>query len=85
MDKTVLMQFQCSIIIFYLDVIAFEIQKLLINVYKNKWDREIQKDLLLKFLLFDNFQDVDRDFAKNFLQSESRHSTATHRFGFVLS
>ena len=51
---------------FILDVIAFEIQKLLINVYKNKWDREIQKELLLKFLMFDNFQDVDRDFARNF-------------------
>jgi len=51
---------------FILDVIAFEIQKLLINVYKNKWDREIQKGLLLKFLLFDNFQDIDRDFARNF-------------------
>ncbi|GIT03626.1 MAG: hypothetical protein CM1200mP28_08850 [Deltaproteobacteria bacterium] len=25
-----------------------------------------QKELLLKFLLFDNFQDVDRDFARNF-------------------
>ena len=51
---------------FILDVIAFEIQKLLINIYKNKWDREIQKELLLKFLMFDNFQDIDRDFALNF-------------------
>ena len=51
---------------FILDVIAFEIQKLLITIFNNKWDREIQKDLLLKFLLFDNFQDIDRDFARNF-------------------
>ena len=51
---------------FILDVIAFEIQKLLINIFKNTWDREIQKELLLKFLLFDNFQDIDRDFARNF-------------------
>ena len=51
---------------FILDVIAFEIQKLLINVFNKNWDRELQKDLLLKFLMFDNFQDIDRDFAKNF-------------------
>ena len=51
---------------FILDVIAFEIQKLMIHVYKNKWDREIQQELLQKFLLFDNFQDIDRDFARNF-------------------
>ena len=51
---------------FILDVIAFEIQKLLINVFENKWDRKIQEELLLKFLLFDNFQDLDRDFARNF-------------------
>ncbi len=51
---------------FILDVIAFEIKKILINVYENKWDRKIQEELLLKFLLFDNFQDIDRDFAKSF-------------------
>ena len=38
----------------------------MILVYKNKWDREIQQELLQKFLLFDNFQDIDRDFARNF-------------------
>ena len=51
---------------FILDIIAFEIQKILINVYENKWERKIQEELLLKFLLFDNFQDIDRDFARNF-------------------
>ena len=54
---------------FILDVIAFEIQKLLINVFNKNWDREIQKDLLLKFLMFDNFQDIDRDFARNFFSN----------------
>jgi hypothetical protein len=55
-----------SSLAFILDVLAVEMQKLLINIYQNNWDREIQQELLQKFLMFDNFQDMDKDFAKNY-------------------
>ncbi|MBC8260053.1 MAG: hypothetical protein H8E38_13645 [SAR324 cluster bacterium] len=51
---------------FILDVLAFEMQKLMLNIYQNNWDRELQGELLQKFLIFDNFQDMDKNFAVQF-------------------
>jgi hypothetical protein len=51
---------------FILDVLVFEMQKLMLNIYQEKWDRELQRELLQKFLVFDNFQDMDKNFAKQF-------------------
>jgi len=51
---------------FILDVLAFEMQKLLIKIYQENWDRELQDEMLQKFLVFDNFQDMDKNFAVQF-------------------
>ncbi|MEC7887971.1 MAG: hypothetical protein VYA44_08965 [SAR324 cluster bacterium] len=51
---------------FILDVLAFEIQKLMLKIYQEKWDRELQEEMLQKFLVFDNFQDMDKKFAVQF-------------------
>lgn len=51
---------------FILDVLAFEMQKLLLKIYQENWDRELQEELLQKFLVFDNFQDMDKNFAVQF-------------------
>ncbi|MED5434865.1 MAG: hypothetical protein VX545_02715 [SAR324 cluster bacterium] len=51
---------------FILDVLAFEIQKLMLKIYQEKWDRELQEEMLQKFLVFDNFQDMDKNFAVQF-------------------
>ncbi len=51
---------------FILDVLAFEMQKLMLKIYQEKWDRELQEEMLQKFLVFDNFQDMDKNFAVQF-------------------
>ncbi|MDC0077856.1 hypothetical protein OAJ98_02610 [Deltaproteobacteria bacterium] len=51
---------------FILDVLAFEMQKLMLKIYQEKWDRELQEEMLKKFLVFDNFQDMDKNFAVQF-------------------
>ena len=51
---------------FILDVLAFEMQKLLIKIYQENWDRELQDEMLQMFLVFDNFQDMDKNFAVQF-------------------
>ena len=51
---------------FILDVLAFEMQKLLLNMFEQNWDRELQREMLQKFLVFDNFQDMDKNFAIQF-------------------
>jgi hypothetical protein len=51
---------------FILDVLAFEMQKLLLKIYQENWDRELQEEILQKFLVFDNFQDMDKNFAVQF-------------------
>ena len=51
---------------FILDVLAFEMQKLLIKIYQENWDRELQDEMLQMFLVFDNFQDMDKNFAVHF-------------------
>ena len=51
---------------FILDAIASEMQKNLMKVFINNWDREIQKEMLKNFLLFDNFKDMNKDFAIEF-------------------
>lgn len=51
---------------FILDAIASEMQKNLMKIFANNWDREIQQEMLTKFLLFDNFKDMNRDFAIQF-------------------
>ncbi len=51
---------------FILDTLAVEMQKLLIALHQRQWDREAQKGLLEQFLMLDNFQNVDHEFAKNF-------------------
>ena len=51
---------------FILDVLAFEMQKLMLKIYQEKWDRELQEEMLQKFLVFDNFQDMDKKFAVQF-------------------
>ena len=49
-----------------LDVLAFEIQKFMLKFYQENWDREMQEEMLQKFLVFDNFQDMDKNFAAQF-------------------
>jgi len=51
---------------FILDTLASEMQKISIKIYNNNWDRKIQREMLDKFLLFDNFKDMNRDFAVQF-------------------
>ena len=51
---------------FILDVLASEMQKLMIKIQQKNWDRELQDELLQKFLLFDNFQDMNKNFAIQF-------------------
>jgi len=51
---------------FILDVLAFEMQKLMLKIFQEKWDRELQEEMLQKFLVFDNFQDMDKNFAVQF-------------------
>ncbi len=51
---------------FILDVLAFEMQKLMLKIYQENWDRELQEEILQKFLVFDNFQDMDKNFAVQF-------------------
>jgi hypothetical protein len=51
---------------FILDVLAFEMQKLMLKIYHENWDRELQEEMLQKFLVFDNFQDMDKTFAVQF-------------------
>ncbi len=51
---------------FILDILAVEMQKLLIALHQKKWEHDLQEHLLNQFLMLDNFQNVDRDFAKNF-------------------
>ena len=51
---------------FILDIIAAEMQKMLMIIYNNNWDRKIQRDILEKFLLFDNFKDMNSEFAVQF-------------------
>ena len=41
-------------------------QKLLIKIYQENWDRELQDEMLQMFLVFDNFQDMDKNFAVQF-------------------
>jgi hypothetical protein len=38
----------------------------MIKIQQKNWDRELQEELLQKFLLFDNFQDMDNKFAIQF-------------------
>ena len=51
---------------FILDTIAAEMRKIMYKIYNNNWDRKLQRDMLQKFLLFDNFKDMNRDFAIQF-------------------
>ena len=51
---------------FILDVLAFEMQKLLLSIHQKNWDRELQLEMLQKFLVFDNFQDMDKNFGRQF-------------------
>jgi len=51
---------------FILDTIAAEMRKILYKLHLNNWDRKLQKEILQKFLLFDNFKDMNRDFAIQF-------------------
>lgn len=51
---------------FILDTLAAEMQKLMIQIYTDNWEIELQKEFLLKFLLFDNFQDMEESFVINF-------------------
>ena len=41
-------------------------QKNLMKLYIENWDRKIQREILEKFLLFDNFKDMNREFAVQF-------------------
>jgi len=52
---------------FILDILASEMQKLMQKIYQNNWERELQHELLQKFLLFDNFQDMDKEVAIQFI------------------
>ena len=51
---------------FILDILASEMQKLMQIIYQNNWERKLQQELLQKFLLFDNFQDMDKEIAIQF-------------------
>ncbi len=51
---------------FILDTIATEMQKGLIRMHLLHWDQVSFKELLHQFLLLDNFQNIERDFAVRF-------------------
>ena len=38
----------------------------MLKFYQENWDREMQEEMLQKFLVFDNFQDMDKNFAAQF-------------------
>ena len=57
---------QAMALAFILDTLAVEMQKLLMALYERQWDRPTQEELLQQFLMLDNFQNVDHQFAKNF-------------------
>ena len=54
-------------LVFILDILASEMQKIMQIIFQNNWEREMQKELLQKFLLFDNFQDIDKKVAIQFI------------------
>ena len=67
---------------FILDILASEMQKLMINIQQRNWDRELQRELLQKFLLFDNFQDVDKKFTIQFFSQN--HGIRLLQIGLAL-
>ena len=67
---------------FILDTLASEIQKISIKIYNNKWDRKIQHEIFDKFLMFDNFKDMNRDFAVQFFSQN--HGIRLLQIGLAL-
>ena len=57
---------QAPALAFILDVIAVEMNKALILMHQKQWDAEFFQERFRQFLMLDNFQNVDRDFAVNF-------------------
>ncbi len=56
---------------FILDVIAFEMTKVLIQIHQDQWDLEIQMALLEDFLLLDNPTGIDRKEVAEFFKAKS--------------
>jgi len=57
---------QAPALAFILDVIAVEMNKSLILMHQKQWDAEFFQERFVQFLMLDNFQNVDREFAINF-------------------
>ena len=51
---------------FILDVLAVEMQKVLVEIHQKEWNPGYQQKMLNQFLLLDNFQSADREFSKAF-------------------
>ncbi|MBF0279308.1 MAG: hypothetical protein HQM13_16045 [SAR324 cluster bacterium] len=56
---------------FILDVIAFEMTKVLMQIHRDQWEFDIQEALLKDFLLLDNPSGVDRKEVSGFFISKS--------------
>jgi len=67
---------------FILDVLAFEMQKLMHKFYEENWDRKFQEEMLQQFLVFDNFQDVDKIFTVKFFSQN--HGVRLLQIGLAL-